>query len=44
MTIARLTPSHAGPYRALMLEAYASNPDTFISTVAERWDLPLSCP
>jgi RimJ/RimL family protein N-acetyltransferase len=42
MPIARLTPSHAGAYRALMLEAYALHPDAFTSTVAERCDLPLS--
>ena len=42
MPIARLTPSHADAYRALMLEAYALHPDAFTSTVAERCDLPLS--
>ena len=42
MPIARLTPSHAAAYRALMLEAYAPHPDAFTSTVAERSDLPLS--
>lgn len=42
MPIVRLTPNHAAAYRALMLEAYASDPDAFTSTVAERSELPLS--
>jgi len=41
MTIKRLSPSHAGEYRALMLEAYAAHPDAFTSSVAERQRLPL---
>ena len=42
MPIARITPSHADAYCALMLEAYALHPDAFTSTVTERCDLPLS--
>ena len=42
MTIKRLSPSHAGEYRALMLEAYAAHPDAFTSTVAERERLPMA--
>jgi ribosomal protein S18 acetylase RimI-like enzyme len=42
MTIERLSPSHAGEYRALMLEAYAAHPDAFTSSVAERAGLPLA--
>ncbi len=42
MLIVRLTPCHAADYRALMLEAYATHPDAFTSTVAERERLPLS--
>jgi len=41
MMIERLSPSHAGDYRALMLEAYAAHPDAFTSTVAEREKLPI---
>src|SRR5215203_1118616 len=40
--IERLTPTHAEPYRALMLEAYAQHPDAFTSSRAERAALPLS--
>lgn len=40
--VTRLNPSHAEPYRALMLEAYAQHPDAFTSSVAERVTLPLS--
>ena len=40
MPIARLTPSHASTYRALILEAYALHPDAFTSTEAECSDLP----
>jgi RimJ/RimL family protein N-acetyltransferase len=40
--IERLTPVHAAPYRALMLEAYARHPDAFTSSAAERTALPLS--
>jgi ribosomal protein S18 acetylase RimI-like enzyme len=40
--IGRLTPQHAGEYRALMLEAYRLHPDAFTSTVAEREGLPLA--
>ena len=39
--IERLSPSQAGDYRALMLEAYAAHPDAFTSSVAERETLPL---
>jgi RimJ/RimL family protein N-acetyltransferase len=42
MPIVRLTPSHAAAYRGLMLDAYASDPDAFTSTAAERCDLALS--
>jgi RimJ/RimL family protein N-acetyltransferase len=42
MVIERLPPSRAPGYRALMLEAYATHPDAFTSTVAEREKLPLS--
>ena len=42
MIIERLTPSHAGAYRALMLEAYTAHPDAFTSTVAEREKLPMA--
>ena len=41
MMIERLSPSHAGEYRALMLEAYAAHPDAFTSSMAERERLPL---
>jgi GNAT superfamily N-acetyltransferase len=40
--IGRLTPQHAGEYRALMLEAYRLHPDAFTSTAAEREGLPLT--
>lgn len=40
--IERLTPAHAEPYRALMLDAYERHPDAFTSTAAERAALPLS--
>jgi RimJ/RimL family protein N-acetyltransferase len=40
--IERLAPSHAGDYRTLMLEAYASHPDAFTSTSTEREKLPLT--
>jgi RimJ/RimL family protein N-acetyltransferase len=39
--IARLTPADAVPYRALMLQAYATEADAFTSTVAEREALAL---
>ncbi len=39
--VVRLSPEHAQPYRALMLEAYQRHPDAFTSTVDERRDLPL---
>jgi ribosomal protein S18 acetylase RimI-like enzyme len=42
MLIERLSPCHAGGYRALMLEAYAAHPDAFTSSVAERERLPLT--
>jgi ribosomal protein S18 acetylase RimI-like enzyme len=41
MQLRRLTPGHAAEYRAIMLQAYASEPDAFTSTVAEREPLPL---
>ena len=40
--IERLSPSQAGEYRAFMLEAYATHPDAFTSSVAEREKLPLA--
>jgi len=42
MLIERLSPCHAGQYRALMLEAYAAHPEAFTSTAAEREKLPFS--
>ena len=42
MHIRRLTPPDATAYRALMLEAYAREPDAFTSTPGERAALPLS--
>ena len=41
MQVGRLTPAHAAEYRALMLRAYAEQPEAFTSTVAERERLPL---
>lgn len=41
MQVIRLTPAHAAQYRAIMLQAYADEPDTFTSTVPEREPLPL---
>ncbi len=40
--IRRLSPADAPPYRALMLEAYATAPEAFTSSVAEREHLPLT--
>lgn len=42
MHIQPLTPDHATPYRALMLEAYELHPDAFTSSASERAALPLS--
>ena len=42
MTVRRLLPADAGPYRALMLEGYERHPDAFTSSVAERAALPLA--
>ena len=42
MIIERLRPDHACAYRALMLEAYARDPDAFTASVEERGPLPLS--
>jgi ribosomal protein S18 acetylase RimI-like enzyme len=39
--VSRLTPDHAAEYRAVMLHAYAHEPDAFTSTVSERGPLPL---
>ena len=39
--IRRLTPGDAAAYRALMLEAYAAEPEAFTATVAERKGVPL---
>ena len=36
MMIERLSSSHAGEYRALMLEAYAAHPNAFTSSEVER--------
>jgi RimJ/RimL family protein N-acetyltransferase len=36
MTVQRLNPSHAIPYRSMMLEGYANFPEAFTSTVEER--------
>lgn len=41
MLIRRLTPADLAEYRALMLQAYAHEPESFIATVAEREPLPL---
>jgi len=41
MNIQRLTPAHAAEYRAVMLQGYAQEVDTFIGTVHEREPLPL---
>jgi ribosomal protein S18 acetylase RimI-like enzyme len=40
--VRRLTVSDAAAYRAVMLDAYASHPSAFTSTVEEREGLPLS--
>jgi len=42
MPLRRLSPADASAYRALMLAAYASHPEAFTSTVAEREPLPLA--
>jgi GNAT superfamily N-acetyltransferase len=41
MLVRRLTPAHAADYRALMLQAYADEPEAFTATVAEREAMPL---
>ncbi len=41
MHVSRLTPAHAAEYRALMLRAYADEPEAFTATVPEREPLPL---
>ena len=41
VSLRRLIPADAAAYRALMLEAYASTPEAFTSSVAEREPLPL---
>lgn len=41
MHIRRLIPVHASAYRAIMLEAYATEPGAFTATVPEREPLPL---
>ncbi len=41
MQVIRLKPSHAAEYPALMLQAYAGEPEAFTATVAEREPLPL---
>lgn len=41
VTIRRLVPTDAREHRALMLGAYAREPEAFTSSVAERIDLPL---
>jgi hypothetical protein len=40
--IARLTPRHAGAYRALTIDAYQRHPRAFTMHADERRDLPLS--
>jgi len=42
LSVSVLTPAHAPAYRALLLHAYASEPDAFTSTAEERAALPLS--
>lgn len=42
MTIRRLVPTDAAPYRAMMLDAYEHHPDAFTSSPAERSTLPLT--
>lgn len=42
MTIARLTPGDAEPYRALMLQGYALHPEAFTASVTERGHLPIT--
>jgi len=42
MVILRLVATEAPQYRALMLEAYESHPDSFTSSASERAALPLS--
>ena len=39
--VGRLTPAHASDYRALMLEAYAREPDAFTATPEERAAQPI---
>lgn len=42
VTIRRLVPVDAAPYRALMLDAYEHHPEAFTSSPAERSTLPLA--
>lgn len=42
LQIRRLNPNHAAAYRAIMLQAYESEPEAFTATVAERESLPLT--
>ena len=42
MTIRRLVPIEAPQYRALMLEAYESHPDSFTSSASDSVDLTLT--
>jgi RimJ/RimL family protein N-acetyltransferase len=42
LMIHRLLPYHATAYRALMLEAYATHPDAFTSSIEERSALPFA--
>ena len=42
MHVRRLTPLNAAPYRAMMLQAYASEPSAFTATVPEREHLPIA--
>jgi ribosomal protein S18 acetylase RimI-like enzyme/catechol 2,3-dioxygenase-like lactoylglutathione lyase family enzyme len=42
VTVRRLVPDDAAPYRTLMLDAYARHPDAFTSTVVERAAQPLA--
>lgn len=43
MAIELLDPSNAKAYRQLMLEAYSLHPEAFVSGIADREKLPLSC-
>ena len=42
LSVVRLAPRWATPYRAFMLQAYAAHPDAFTSSASERAALPLA--